>query len=312
MRYGGLWRIRRTSPPRGDKVLARRELPGAQGCDTACNMVINNGKSRQMSEIIKCEDVLNGIAVDWRGYEPPGGEGWRKYYDEQLKPLFAKSRIDAEAEINRCNRIIADNRSTIFAADKIKAIAEQTLSCLPDSVDAADKAISAAFGNISAQCALIAENLAARRGAIEKAEQGIKVCEEDIRFFDLFREYSDADAELDRLLFAMSMVDLKYRAKILRACVKLLNVVETRREGLRRSKSVVFKQTKTALDPIIKKLDEAYAVTGITLRLQMKDFKKNGIKALRDIEDIGRFFRRNPAAVKRISAAVTAAANAKS
>ena len=265
-----------------------------------------------MTDIIKCEDVLNGMAVDWRGYEPPGGDGWRKYYVEQLKPLFAKSRIDAVAEIIRCNRIIANNRSTIFAADKIKAIAEQTLSCLPNPVDAADKAISAAFGNISAQCALIVENLAASCGAIEKAEKGIQVCEEDIRFFDLFREYIDADAELDRLLFAMSMVELKYRAKILRACVKLLNVVEIRREELRRSKSVVFKQTKTALDPIINSLDEAYAVVGVSLRAQMKDFKKNGIEALRDLEDIGRLFRRNPAAVKRISVAVTAAANAKS
>lgn len=258
-----------------------------------------------MAEIIKCEDITNGIPVDWRGYEPPGGEGWRKYYVEQLKPLFAKSRMDAEAEINRCNRIIADNRSVMFAADKMKAIAEQTLSCLPASDDPVQSAIFNAFGNIKAQCALIAEKSASKRGEIEKAEQGIKVCEEDIRFFDLFREYIDADAELDKMMFAMHYVDLKFRPKLLRASYKMLVLVETRREQLRHSNSVAFRETKEVLAPIFNTLDEAYAVVGVSLRAQMKAFKQRGLEALRDLEDFGRLCRNDPALAKRIAAAVT-------
>ena len=265
-----------------------------------------------MAEIIKCEDITNGIPVDWRGYEPPGGDGWRKYYVEQLKPLFAKSRKDAEAEIIRCNRIIADNRSTIFAADKIKAIAEQTLSCLPASDDPVQSAIFNAFGNIKAQCALIAEKSASKHGEIEEAEKGIKECEEDIRFFDLFREYIDADAELDKMMFAMHNVELKYRAKLLRASCKMLVLVETRREELRHSKSVVLGKTKEHLSPIFNSLDKAYAVVGVSLRMRMKDFKKNGIDALRDLDDIARLYRENPTAVKRMSAAVTEAVKDKS
>ena len=265
-----------------------------------------------MSEIIKCEDVLNGIPVDWRGYEPPGGEGWRKYYTEQVKPVFERGRADAETEIASLSRRIADHRSAIFAASEIKSISEQTLSCLPASDDPVQSAIFNAFGNIKAQCALIAEKSASKRGEIEEAEKGIKECEEDIRFFDLFREYIDADAELDKMMFAMHNVVLKYRAKLFRASHKMLVLVETRREELRHSNSVVFRETKEVLAPIFNTLDEAYAVVSVSLRMQMKDFKKNGIDALRNLDNLGRLFRDNPAAVKRISAAVTAAMKDKS
>lgn len=265
-----------------------------------------------MSEIIKCEDVLNGIPVDWRGYEPPGGEGWRKYYTEQVKPIFERGRADAETEIASLSRRIADNRVQCFAADKIKVSASQTLFTLGTPDTPADKEICAALRDIISKCNLITEKAASKREGVEKDEKGIKVCEEDIRFFDLFREYIDADAELDKMMFAMHNVELKYRAKLLRASYKMLVLVETRREQLRHSNSVVFRETKEVLAPIFNTLDEAYAVVSVSLRMQMKDVKKNGIDALRNLDNLGRIFRDNPAAVKRISAAVTAAMKDKS
>lgn len=265
-----------------------------------------------MSDIIKCEDVLNGIAVDWRGYEPPGGDGWRKYYNEQLKPLFDKARSDAEKEIARLQTRIADHRVQFLAADKIKISAAQTLFTLGAPKDSADKEICDALRDIISKCNLITEKAASKREEVEKDEQGIKVCEEDIRFFDLFREYIDADAELDKMMFAMHYVDLKFRPKLLRASCKMLVLVETRREQLRHSKSVVFEKTKVFLAPIFNSLDDAYEFVGVSLRAQMKAFKQRGLEALRDYEDFGRLYRYNPDLVKRISAAVTAAANAKS
>ena len=260
-------------------------------------------RRKQMCDIPKSETVLANIPVDWRDYEPPGGNGWRKTYCEDIKPMLEESRQKAFAEKACLASSIDSWRNKVQSAKEICDAAEKALSALPDG----DVPSAVRFRRILAEGKSLHAKLLSEREEVLKAEKDIQKVEEDIKFFDDFRRYIDADAELDKMIFALYTVPVHYRAKIIRACGKGLAVVEEARDAIRVSKSEVLALLMPLLEPIFNSLDAAYACTGPSIRGQIKDFKKRGMDALMDLDDVGNFFRANPKAVKKIAASVQSA-----
>lgn len=236
-----------------------------------------------MSDIIKCEEVLNGIEVNWLKYEPPGGKGWHQLFEEEIAPILRESRAKAikqkQHDTERLRNIsrVQSLAAEILSKSNELATAITFLDAAPeDNLDLATRASGINGG---------ARGIFKFADSLLQNDESViapKDLDEDIRFFDTFDDYIAADAELDKLLYAMHSVDIRYRAKILRACCRLLAVVETSREVIRNSKSTVLKLIEERIKPIFETLDKAYAVTGPHLRMMKKDYAKRGPAALAD------------------------------
>lgn len=233
------------------------------------------------NKIEKCEDVLNGLKVNWAGYEPPGGETWRKVFVEEIGPLLRKSRADAVKELES---IMRNRRNLTRMKGVVQEIREKTeeVARILDELGFQQKPDVA----VATSLALIQTNISPLEifssVTLEKAnsQKDIAEIEEDIKFFDAFEAMVEADAELDKMLYAMLTVEDKYRVKLLRASCRMLTVVEENREVVRRSKSVVSAKIKGVVAQIIATLDGAYAVTSVYLRQLKKDYAHHGIAAL--------------------------------
>lgn len=234
-----------------------------------------------MIEIIKCDDVLQGIPVQWIGYTPPGGKGWRKLYTENLAPIIAENRAKAEKTkktIEERERVVTMVRSLATEIATKGAELSSVLSSIEGDNGAALDLATRASG-IQAGARGILEGAGSLSLLTEDLPNTSDI-DEDIRFFDAFSIYIEEDVELDRLLYAAFTVDVKYRVKLLRAAYRMLVVVEGAREVLRNSNSVVFKALKPKLDPVIESLDKSYAIVAPAIRKFKKEYAKSGAEAL--------------------------------
>ena len=234
------------------------------------------------NKIEKCEDVLNGLKVNWAGYEPPGGETWRKVFVEEIGPLLRKSRADAVKELE----VVTQGKRTVARLNEIV----ETLRAKSDELEglvstlAGVDPMAASTMMTLLSCIDIMGRFAKHRMESDSSAKDIAEIEEDIKFFDAFEAMVEADAELDKMLYAMLTVEPKYRVKLLRASCRMLTVVEENREIVRRSKSVVFSKIAHLLKPMLDTLDEAYACTSVFLRKLKKDYGRDGIAALASLE----------------------------
>ena len=234
-----------------------------------------------MQPIIKSDDILQGIPVQWIGYTPPGGEGWRKNYSENIAPLLAESRIKAEntkKAIEERERIVTMVRSLATEIATKGAELSSVLSSIEGDNGAALDLATRASG-IQAGARGILEG-AGSLSLLTKDLPNTSDIDEDIRFFDAFSIYIEEDVELDRILYAAFTVDVKYRVKLLRAAYRMLVVVEGAREVLRHSNSVVFKAIRSRINPIIETLDKSYATIAPAIRKFKKEYAKSGAEAL--------------------------------
>lgn len=238
-----------------------------------------------MLSIIKSEDVLQCIPVRWIGYTPPGGEGWRKLYTEKIAPIIAENRIKAEATkkaIEERERIVAMVRSLATEIASKGAELSSVLSSIEDDNGAALDLATRASG-VQAGARGILEG-AGSLSLLTRDLPDTSDIDEDIRFFDAFANYIEEDMELDKVLYALFTVELKYRVKLLRAACRMLTVVEEAREILRHSNSKVFKALKPRLDTVIDALDKSYALVGPRIRKFKKAYSKEGVSALASID----------------------------
>ena len=238
-----------------------------------------------MQPIIKSDDVLQGIPVQWIGYTPPGGKGWRKLYTENLAPIIAENRAKAEAAkkaIAERERMAAKIRN--LATDTAAKWVELSSALSSSGLDAVHGlAVAMRVNEIQAATKGILGGLDSFAIVPEDMPKSAEI-DEDIRFFDAFSAYIDEDVELDRVLYALFTVDLKYRVKLLRAACRMLTVVEEAREILRHSNSKVFKALKPRLDTVIDALDKSYALVGPGIRKFKKAYSKEGVSALASID----------------------------
>ena len=230
------------------------------------------------NKIEKCEDVLNGLKVNWAGYEPPGGETWRKVFVEEIGPLLRKSRADAMKELE----VVSQGKRTVAKVNEIvETLREKTdeLEGLVTTLAGVDPMAASTMMTLQS-CIDVMGRFAKHRMESDSSAKDIAEIEEDIKFFDAFEAMVEADAELDKMLYAMLTVEDKYRVKLLRASCRMLTVVEENREVVRRTKSVVAAKLKGVVAQIVATLDGAYAVTSVYLRQLKKDYAKSGIAAL--------------------------------
>ena len=230
------------------------------------------------NKIEKCEDVLNGLKVNWAGYEPPGGETWRKVFVEEIGPLLRKSRADAMKELE----VVSQGKRTVAKVNEIvETLREKTdeLEGLVTTLAGVDPMAASTMMTLQS-CIDVMGRFAKHRMESDSSAKDIAEIEEDIKFFDAFEAMVEADAELDKMLYAMLTVEDKYRVKRLRASCRMLTVVEENREVVRRTKSVVAAKLKGVVAQIVATLDGAYAVTSVYLRQLKKDYAKSGIAAL--------------------------------
>ena len=235
-----------------------------------------------MGKIEKCEDVLNGVKVNWAGYEPPGGDQWQDTFNEKIKPMLKSSRESAMRELESVNR----GRKTIVRMNElVGSLREQSreLAELMDNIGGVDGFAASVLGTVQSALPIVGAFVKGKMDA-DTSDRDIAEIEEDIKFFNAFDMLMAADAELDKMLYAMFMVEDKYRVKILRASCRMLVVVEESREAIRRSKSVVYSKIRGLLNPMIEMIDKAYLFTGVYLRQLKKDYAKNGISALAALE----------------------------
>lgn len=234
------------------------------------------------NKIEKCDEVLNGVKVNWAGYEPPGGETWRKVFVEEIGPLLRKSRADAVKELE----VVTQGKRTVARLNEIV----ETLRAKSDELEGLVTTLAgvdpmAASTMMTLQsCVDVMGRFAKHRMESDSSAKSIAEIEEDIKFFDAFDAMVEADAELDKMLYAMLTVEPKFRVKLLRSSYRMLLVVEENREVVRRSKSVVFSKLKGVVGSIISTLDDAYKVTSVYLRKLKKDYAKSGISALASLE----------------------------
>lgn len=236
-----------------------------------------------MSETIKAEDVLQGIAVDWTDYIPPGGKDWRKVFLEHIGPGMQELRRRAEETKRAAKSRLRRIAKVQALAAEIKAKADELAAETAD-LDAAAEDSHDLKGRISGiqDGARGVFNFADALLAVEGHLPTMKAIDEDIKFFDAFDAYISADAELDKLLYAMHCADVRHRTKIFRACLRVLAVVEGNRETLRHSKSMAYRAVEGQIAPIFTSLDEAYAHTSPLLRKLKKDCARIGAAALAD------------------------------
>lgn len=232
-------------------------------------------------EIEQCEEILKGQPIDWVNYIPAGGDGWQRLFREEIAPTLKASREKAE----RTKRVIAERLRNI---QRVRELAIEIQERGNELTKAAG-VLAATEEDALDLATRISGIVAGARGVFNFADalQGTDAVlaktrdiDEDIRFFDAFTAYIKADAELDRLLYALPFVTLKYRVKIFRAVLRLLNAVETNREAIRNSKSVVLKNIEPRIKPLLDILDSAYASTSPAIRRMKKDYAKRGSAAL--------------------------------
>lgn len=240
------------------------------------------------NKIEKAEDVLAGVVVNWAEYEPPGGERWRELYTEGVAPVLEKARADAILEKKR----IEDGVKAASKIRKLCADIARIAGELREEVDrgtlSRDIFMSEALSKVEGGAAFLGR-AAKTEVEIRTEYGGTGDIDEDIRFFDAFQELVDADAELDRLLFALVNIDQKYRAKVFRAACRNLSVVERAREVVRHSKSVVLDGIRPQIAPLLSMIDKSYAVVSPVMRGIKKMVAKSGASVLAELADeVGR------------------------
>lgn len=234
-----------------------------------------------MEQVLDAEEFLAGMGVNWKQYTPPGGEEWSTHFKTDLEPIIKKSRSDAlatlaklkekEAKIDEMQRHFQAISKSLIALDELASGKEESSEFgLPSTIR---------DGQGRAMAASIEESRLALLSHKPRIAEDMAEVESDIKFMADIALYINADRELDKLLFALYTVEIKFRAKILREAGRLLKIVESVRAELRGSHSTIKAMLRERLDPIFATLDEAYAKCGPEIRKLKKVVDKHGLAA---------------------------------
>lgn len=216
--------------------------------------------------------------VDFAGYEPPGGDGWRDFYETGVVPIFAEASQKARKELASLKARRSRRAAALAAMKQVVASAGEWLENT-DEGEQENAGLRGDAGHVSAT----AENAMKKMSwFIGEDDLGIAGIEADVKFFSDFKTYIDADSLLDKMLYAVYKIDPSRRVKTFRNCMKLLKVVTSVREELRRSESTMKKVMEKYTGPIFSSLDEAYKNLVPLLAEQKKIVAKHGPAAFDD------------------------------
>lgn len=210
--------------------------------------------------------------VDFAGYEPPGGDGWRDFYETGVVPIFAEASQKARKELVSLKARRSRRAAALAAMKQVVASAEEWLENT-DEGEGINANLRGDAGHVSATAKHAMDKIS---WFIGEDDLGIAEIEADVKFFDDFKTYVDADALLDKMLWAVYKIDPSRRVKTFRQCMKLLKVVTATREELRRSESKMKRLMSEYTAPIFQTLDEAYRRLAPLLAEQKKIVERHG------------------------------------
>ena len=223
---------------------------------------------------VKMPEVLSGLQVDWRGYEPPGGCEWQKFFS------------DAHAGLSEMIAGLRAHRASVVAAnEKAKEILRHT-----DDIGAFTSMISELVPNDSADplalwtaLAPAAVEAVKRRLAEKVACDGtLKEIDDDIAFAVALEQLFVVDAELDMVLFAIHKVPPKFRTKLFRHAFRLSRVVSDALDTIRRSGTPIKGRVLDLFKEPYEGLTKAYDELLPALKMAKKRVDREGAKFLED------------------------------
>ena len=233
-----------------------------------------------MSNII--DDIKNEFerlaTVDYAGYEPPGGDGWRDFYETGVVPVFADAEKGAQKELAFLKARRNRRAAALAAMKQVAAYAEEWRKNIDDG-EQENANLCGDAGHVSATAEHAMKKII---WFIGEDDVSIAAIEADVKFFADFKTYIDADALLDKMLWTLHKIDPSRRVKTFRQCLKLLKVVTATREELRRSNAKMNNLMEQYTKPIFETLDGAYKELAPLLAAQKKIVEKHGPAAFED------------------------------
>ena len=231
---------------------------------------------------VKMPEVLSGLEVDWRGYEPPGGYEWQKFFMDAYAGLsemvagFCAHRADVVAANERAKEIL---RHTGDVDSFVSMVSELVPN---DSADPLALWTALAPAAIEAVKRRLAEKVA--------CDGTLKEIDEDIAFASALERLFVVDAELDMVLFAIHKVPMKFRIKLFRHAFRLSRVVDDAFAVIRRSRTPIKGRVLALFKEPYEGLAKAYATLLPVLKMAKKRVDRDGSRFLEDEwqADVGR------------------------
>ena len=239
-----------------------------------------------MKAEVDAEEVLRGMGVDWSRYTPPGGKEWREHFRTEMAPNIEREIANIDIHLATAKAAMAQN------AEVARQMAE-TLKTVKSLVSSIGSARGISNDPHLATTAIALEDAAAALNArlsvlcnADADRLAVADFERDRNALAAFVSYVETDAELNKLLYAMHTVDIKYRNRILRVVLRLVKTVDEKRAELDHSVSPATKIIFDKMAEMFKNLDEAYAVLRPGLKQLKKAIEKKGEAAWRSISAV--------------------------
>lgn len=234
--------------------------------------------------IANVPEVLRSFDVDWRGYEPSGGEKWHQFFHEKHKSSindviaeYERLRERFSTAIARANTLgkkFKEMRNFLGGYGSIIGLDIAVLSDMNrsahvncDAVSRTLKASTLAWVNGADDALADLTNWILGANELKKE---LAVIDEDVKFLRALNDFFAKDQDLDMILYSLHKIPVKYRTKVFRTGYKLfrevmecMNVIETSKSAI---KDTILERYSVAY----LELRKAYR----TLPVAMKEMKK--------------------------------------
>ena len=259
--------------------------------------------------ITNIPEVLKDFDVDWRDYEPPGGEQWHSFFHETHKSSIneviaeydrLRARFsNAIARANTLGKHFKEIRKFLGGYGSIIGLDIAVMNDVNRSAHCSGTAVfsrtpkASTLAWINGADDALADLTDWTLGANELKKE-LAVIDEDVKFLHALNDFFSKDQDLDMILYSLRKIPVKYRTKVFRTGYKVyrevlecMNVIETSKSGI---KDEILGRFSVAY----LELKKAYK----TLPIAMKEMKKgsdaegSAFWERKDIEDAA-FMRRN-------------------
>ncbi len=168
--------------------------------------------------------VVAGLPIDWRKYEPPGGNEFVERWSEIYPRLKAQAEEELRKAEDKATARMTGLRKMAKAAEMILAARELMESARADLGDDATEMMNALATADTPHLRDLSRELLAK----ERADSARR--EADTAFNKAFMAFMELDREADMEMFAFIEAEDKYKAKILRSLIRHLNEIDNIRQ----------------------------------------------------------------------------------
>jgi len=219
-------------------------------------------------------ELANGFEINWQKYTPTGGKEFHERWVEHGRDILAKYMAGAFANFKATQDKLANAygvQAAIKAAQNAIVEAETYASNIDGGANPERKE------RISA---LLREAVAAIPPVdIDALREENARSQKEAEFANAFIEMIDLDNVLDRTIYAMYHIPMKYRAKVLREVARRCTTMEELIAKAKLALPYVPKELNEYLGTIHKEISFAWSVTFVSIRAMKRAADKHGIGA---------------------------------